>query len=149
MLNLRQDERAYVLMKGLPDDTGRQRYYLSSVVVFGLVTGPLLWSRVAAAAMRISQSVLKAEEADVHCFVDDPLIVSIADSVIQNSSTLSILYYALVWLRLGLQISWKKVSKGKSLRSGFSLASWTMMLPVCRSSWLRQRYKNCWILSMS
>ena len=42
MLNLRQDERAYVVMKGLPDDTGLQRYYLSSVVVFGLATGPLL-----------------------------------------------------------------------------------------------------------
>ena len=108
-------------MKGLPDDTGRQRYYLSSVVVFGLATGPLLWSRVAAAAMRISQSVLKAEEADVHCFVDDPLIVSMADS--EQQHTKHFLYYALVWLGLGVQISWKKVSKGKSLQwIGFQLS---------------------------
>lgn len=121
MLNLRPDERSYVVMKGLTDVNGQDKYYMSSVVVFGLATGPLLWSRVAACAMRVSQSVLKAEECDVHCFVDDPLIVSMAESEQQHMK--QFLYYAMVWLSLGLQISWKKTSKGTSLQwIGFQLS---------------------------
>ena len=120
MLNLRSEERAYVVMKGLPDESGKERYYMSNVVVFGLATGPLLWSRVAAAAMRISQAVLHAEEADVHCFVDDPLIVSMAESEQQHAR--QFLYYAVTWLTLGLQISWKKTSAGDALQwIGFQL----------------------------
>ena len=121
MLNLKEEERPFVVIKGLPDKEGRERYYLSSVVVFGIATGPLLWSRVAAAAMRLSQSVLKAEEADVHCFVDDPLIVSMASS--ERQHTKQFLYYAVTWLCPGLQISWSKTSRGTSLQwIGFQLS---------------------------
>ena len=55
-------------MKGLDDERGVPRYYVFEVVVFGLAPGPLLWGRVAAAAMRLAPSSM--------WFVDDPLILA-------------------------------------------------------------------------
>ena len=80
MLQLRADERKFVVVKGLPDNEGRQRYYVSSCVVFGVATGPLVWSRIAAAAMLLGQAVMQVYETDVHCYIDDPLMVSVAQS---------------------------------------------------------------------
>ena len=120
MLQLRADERKFVVMKGLPDDKGRQRYYVSSCVVFGVATGPLVWSRVAAAAMRLGQSVMQAWETDVHCYIDDPLIVSVAQSTEQH--TRHLLCYTGLWRSLGLDVSWKKVVRGQTLQwIGFQL----------------------------
>ena len=114
MLNLRADEKKYVVMKGLRDSEGRDRYYVSHVCVFGLATGPLLWSRLAAAAMRISQSVLAPHEAEVNCFVDDPLVVTVAASFREHTKLVS--YYLLVWLSLGLEVAWNKADRGFSLQ---------------------------------
>lgn len=35
-VKLREDERRYAVFKGMPDDAGRNRYYVSKLVVFGL-----------------------------------------------------------------------------------------------------------------
>lgn len=121
MLQLREDEKAFVVMKGQDDHLGRCRYYISNVVVFGLTTGPLLWSRLAAATMRLSQSVLKQHEANVCCYIDDPVIGSVASTPAEH--TRHFLYYAALWLALGLDISWKKVSRGQSIQwIGFQLS---------------------------
>ena len=85
MLQLRANERQYVIIEGQDDDDGWPRYYVCNCVVFGLATGPLLWSRVAAAAMRLSQAVLKNYESDINCYTDDPLIDSVASTPQQHS----------------------------------------------------------------
>ena len=114
MLQLRADERQYAITKGQGDDDGWLRYYVCNCVVFGLATGPLLWSRVAAAAMRLSQAVLKNYESDINCYIDDPLIVSVASTPQQH--TRHLLYYTGLWLSLGLEVSWKKVHRGQELQ---------------------------------
>jgi hypothetical protein len=63
-------------VKGLDDERGVPRYYVFEVVVFGLAPGPLLWGRVAAAAMRLAPSSMWPDEAEVSTFVDDPLILA-------------------------------------------------------------------------
>ena len=120
MLQLRADERCYVVIKGQDDEEGWSRYYVCNCVVFGLATGPL-WSRVAAAAMRLGQAVLKSHETDINCYIDDPLIVSVASSPQQH--TRHLLYYTGLWLSLGLEVSWKKVHRGQELQwIGFKLS---------------------------
>ena len=52
---------------------GRFAYY---TIMFGVGSGPLLWGRVAAWAMRSTQALFGGGNvrARVNCFVDDPLI---------------------------------------------------------------------------
>ena len=60
MCPLRQDERQFVVWK---DSYGC--YHVSKVVQFGLSPGPLLWARLAAASMRLAQSVVRDWESCV------------------------------------------------------------------------------------
>ena len=48
-------------------------YYLPRSVCFGLACGPLLWGRLASAAMRLAQSTVGGADARLQCFVDDPI----------------------------------------------------------------------------
>lgn len=52
-------------MKGLDDEWGQPRYYVSKCIVFGVATGPLIWPRLAAAAMRVAQSAMLSYETDI------------------------------------------------------------------------------------
>ena len=120
LLQLREDERGFVVMKGLNDEWGRPRYYVSKCIVFGVATGPLIWSRLAAAAMRVTQAALLSYETDVNCYIDDPLVMSVAAS--HQEHTRHLLVYVGLWTALGLEISWHKVVRGRSLNwIGFSL----------------------------
>lgn len=110
---LREDERQFVIVKGLPNQDGLPQYYVMKVVVFGLAPGPLLWARLCAAAMRLSQATLKAEEADVNTFVDDPVVVSMADSP-RGHARIALRYFA-VWRLLGLDIAYHKADRGSKL----------------------------------
>ncbi|CAJ1365705.1 unnamed protein product [Effrenium voratum] len=76
MLGLRQNERPFVIVKGLNAANGAPRYFAFSVVVFGLAPGPLLWGRLAAAAMRLGQASMRPNEGEVCTFVDDPIVVA-------------------------------------------------------------------------
>jgi len=102
---LRQEERQFVVCK---DSYGF--YHVSRVVQFGLSPGPLLWARLAAAAMRLGQSAIAEWEASVCTYVDDPLISIMGES--KADRTKIFLVYVAVWLSLGLQISWKKADRG-------------------------------------
>ena len=121
LLQLRQDERSFVIMKGLNDSQGRCRYYVCKCIVFGVAAGPLIWSRLAAAATRIAQSALRAEETDINCYVDDPIVVSMASSHSQH--TRHLLTYTGLWMALGLELSWSKAVRGHTLTwIGFKLS---------------------------
>ena len=51
MLQLCQSERPYVIVKGHETPHEPAAFFCFSAVMFGLAPGPLLWGRVAAAAM--------------------------------------------------------------------------------------------------
>jgi len=50
-------------------------YFIYHTVLFGIGSGPLVWGRVAAAVMRLSQGALDGDAARLQCFVDDPIAV--------------------------------------------------------------------------
>ncbi len=99
---LRQDECQFVVCK---DSYGS--FHVSRVVQFGLSPGPLLWARLASAAMRLG---LSAIEASVCTYVDDPLIAVMGRSKAERTKMFFV--YVAVWLSLGVQISWKKADRG-------------------------------------
>ncbi len=104
-MKLREQEKKFVVVKGAD-----QCYYLMQCVAFGLACGPLLWGRLAAAAMRISQSTVQSWEGRAQCFVDDPILV-VAGKSLQERSKIFCLYL-LTWTALGFQISWAKAQRG-------------------------------------
>ena len=71
----------------------------------GMVGALLLWGRVAAAAIRLSQAVFLANELRIQCFVDDPAIVVRGTQFQRRRLTGMLLLF---WLVLGLRISWGK-----------------------------------------
>jgi len=107
-LNLMEAERGFLVIKGL---TGK--YYVSRVVLFGAAAGPLLWCRLIASAMRLTQALSVKGESEVSTFVDDPVIVAVAKEKRERSW---IVVRSLVfWLSLGLKLSWSKAQRGTSL----------------------------------
>ena len=48
-------------------------FFAYSTVLFGVGSGPLVWGRVAAGTMRVSQGAAIAETTRLQCFVDDPM----------------------------------------------------------------------------
>ena len=46
-------------------------FFVYSVVFFGIVSGPLVWCRVAAALMRTTQG-MNPDDADIATYMDDP-----------------------------------------------------------------------------
>ena len=105
MMKLRSQEKKYVVVKGADGF-----YYLMQCVAFGLACGPLLWGRLAAAAMRISQSAVQSWEGRAQCFVDDPILVVAGRSAQERSRIFCL--YLLAWTALGFQISWAKAQRG-------------------------------------
>ena len=111
---LAQEERKHVVVKG----TGTQ-YYVLEVVAFGLACGPLLWSRLAAALLRLAQACCW-DRARLQCYVDDPILVVIGLDRIQRSVELAL--PLLLWQALGCKLSWAKLQRGSSIQwIGFQL----------------------------
>ena len=63
-------ERANVVIKD-----SHNKYLCVTVCSFGLAVAPLLWGRLCAAIMRLSQSCLLDQEARAQRYVDDPVLV--------------------------------------------------------------------------
>ena len=107
-LHLRQDERACVIVKN-----AKSEYYCFRVVGFGIASAPLLWSRLCAATMRVSQAATNQWEGRAAVYVDDPvLIVGGCDT---RARSLVILRYLLIWMVFGFKISWNKVQRGQEV----------------------------------
>ena len=102
MLKTNPSERRFLAGKALDS------YFVFCTVLFGIGTGPLVWCRVAAAMMRITQAVLTSGR--LACFVDDPILVLGGTSHKRSSQALQVL---LLWCALGAGISWGKASFGQ------------------------------------
>ena len=107
-LNLKPSERKFLIVKGLD-----QCYYVSRVILFGAAAGPLLWCRLIASSMRLSQAMSQKGESEVSTFVDDPVVVAIGQSS-QDRSWIFLRHLAL-WRALGLKLSWNKAQRGSNL----------------------------------
>lgn len=92
--HMKHDERQFVVAK---DSYGW--YHVSKVVQFGLSPGPLLWARLASAAMRLGQAIVKPWEAAVSTYVDDPLMTVMGESA--QARTTTVLLYVGLWLAIG------------------------------------------------
>ena len=131
--------------------------------MFRIASGPLVWGRVAAALMRLGQSVLQ-HEGCLSCFVDDPLCLFLGngDAIITKQ-----LRVALVWTALGSK--WRGQSARQAPRStglgriflsvrcegklkspprttsATSLSNWqNTCLPMLR--WVASRCADLWVL---
>ena len=82
------------------------------VVLFGVGSGPLVWGRVAAAAMRMTQALL-GDRGRIECFVDDALMFTKGKQRERQRDLLAVL---LLWRALGLQLSWRKGSIGRTVK---------------------------------
>ena len=144
MLKLAEVEKPMVVVKGSNGEHDQPRYYAFQVVVFGLAPGPLLWGRVAAAAMRLAQSAMWPSEAEVSTFVDDPLMLAAHASL--RERTWAFAKYCVLWLALGLELSWGKAHRGWSIDwIGFNLQisaakdSWSMTVRLMEGKLLKLR----------
>ena len=108
---------AFKMLKTFPTErrflAGRalDTYFVFCTVLFGVGTGPLVWCRVAAAIMRITQSVLC--NSRIACFVDDPIVV-LGGAL--NNRISQALQALLLWTALGAGIAWKKASFNQSVQ---------------------------------
>ena len=79
-------------------------WFAYCTVLFGIVSGPLVWGRVAALVMRATQATLQ-DRGRMQCYVDDPLLAVLGCA--EERSRL-MLRAVLLWQALGLQLSWHK-----------------------------------------
>ena len=78
-------------------------------VLFGIGSGPLVWGRVAAAVMRLTQGALDVDLARLQCFVDDPIaVIRGTEAEIRNTVGFLLLFCA----ALGLRFAYPKASMG-------------------------------------
>ena len=71
---------------------------------------PLLWARVAALVMRMTQAMLDGTVARVNCYVDDPIIAIYAtESERDRIATLVIT----LWRSLGFKLAFRKAQLGQ------------------------------------
>lgn len=107
-MTLHPDERKNVIVKD-----GLGSFYGIKVASFGLASAPLLWGRLASAAMRLSQAAAYHSEARAQCYVDDPILAVMAPT--QQERTKAFLRFLLCWTALGFAVAWKKVARGAKL----------------------------------
>ncbi|CAK0818274.1 unnamed protein product, partial [Prorocentrum cordatum] len=87
-------------------------YFVYDTVFFGVGTGPLVWGRVAAALMRLTQATLSEKKGRIQCFVDDSILTMSGSLRTVRREFAKIL---VLWQPLGFGVSWKKVSFGTSV----------------------------------
>eukprot|EP00438_Fugacium_kawagutii_P001965 Skav210033 [mRNA] locus=scaffold706:75058:76350:+ [translate_table: standard] len=107
-LRLDPAERPWVCIKGLDS-----KYYLPKSICFGLASGPLLWGRVAACAMRLGQATCSGSSARMQCYVDDPIIAARGSTYMERS--LTFLRVLVLWSALGFKLAWHKAQRGMSV----------------------------------
>ena len=87
-------------------------YFVYSTIMFGILSGPLVWGRNAAMLMRITSVMVMYKPVRTECFVDD-LLVAVAGSKAERTKYL--LYVILLWLALGYKLAWKKGTRGQEV----------------------------------
>ena len=84
---------------------GRRRYLVFLRAAQGSAIAPLLWARLAALVMRLTQSLFEAHELALMCYVDDPLAAlrGTWDEMRLNAAVM-----ILVWEALGFRLAYAK-----------------------------------------
>ena len=97
------------------------------VVLFGIGSGPLVWGRVAAAVLRMTQSLL-ADYGRSECFVDDTLLVLRGCASTRRRTLFMVLLF---WQVLGLKLAWRKLERGRIVRwIGAQIELWPEMMII-------------------
>ena len=107
MLRTHPNERRFLAGRAL------NTYFVFTTVLFGVGTGPLVWCRVAAAMMRITQATLGTHSTRLACFMDDPILVLGGTGPERASQALQAL---LLWCALGARVAWGKGNYGNSVQ---------------------------------
>ena len=87
-------------------------WFVYTRLLFGIVSGPLLWGRTAALVMRATAALLKGEKARLQCYVDDPIFIFAGSEAYKKKLLHRILAY---WVILGFRFSWNKAQRGTSI----------------------------------
>ena len=82
------------------------------VILFGVGSGPLVWGRVAAATMRITQAML-GQFGRANCYVDDTLLFIKGTKTERREMLMAVI---LLWRALGLKLAWRKAEYGRQVR---------------------------------
>ena len=81
------------------------------MVLFGVGSGPLVWGRVAAWAMRSTQALFQ-DDVRVHCFVDDPLVAIMGTPQVRKEIAATIMLW---WTALGARLAYQKGQLGETV----------------------------------
>ena len=106
LLPLRPDERRYFCTSAF----GKLQLYL--VMLFGPKAAPSAWGRFGALLSRVTQAVITSRTARLQFYVDDPAC-AIVGTTLARSTTVHVIL--LLWLILGLPLSWGKAQYSKSV----------------------------------
>ena len=105
-------------LKQLRVDPGEQRqlsgrwsasWFVYERMLFGIVSGPLLWGRVAAMVMRATQALGSTDRLRVECYVDDPCLCA---SGSQSEQVESRSVAVLLCSAMGFKLAWAKAHRG-------------------------------------
>ena len=80
-----------------------------NVLLFGARPGPLVWGRLAALVMRITAAMHVDAKSRLQCYVDDPVAIF---GGTKRARSKHMLRTILLWLVLGLKLSWMKGQRG-------------------------------------
>ena len=86
--------------------------YIYLVLVFGLESAPLVWSRAMALISRLTQGFLHTSEARLSVYIDDPILVCAGPPEDRARSMAVVLLF---WGALGLPLAWHKSSVGQKV----------------------------------
>lgn len=106
--SLRLDESERFVVAGKAGN----RFFSYETVLFGVLSGPLVWGRFAAFVMRASQAMLRPGRGRLQCYVDDPIAALRGTEAEIRHEVLLLL---LAWRAIGLWVAWGKGSLGESV----------------------------------
>ena len=87
-------------------------FFVYLTILFGIGSGPLVWGRVAAATMRLSQACLLVGEGILQCFVDDPICALRGTAAHRRRLVCLLLIF---WASLGLKFAYRKATHAASV----------------------------------
>ena len=107
-MGVKEDEQRFQAVLG-PDG----RIYVFRVLGMGGASAPIIWSRTAAWVGRHTQAMYDSDAARLQIFVDDPFMAARGVRKVR----LRLLALAIIlWLALGLRLSWRKRQRGPSVQ---------------------------------
>jgi hypothetical protein len=98
----------------------------------GSRAAPLLWARLAALVMRLTQSLFSPGDVNLMCFVDDPL-AALRGTELERRTTVATII--LVWESLDLKLAYHKGQLGKTV-------TWIGGTLACESNGVRASVKE-------